>query len=111
MAGRKPRLNVRFSAEAQAELLAIWSWTAELYSERRADRYVEKLLEYVELISENPGAGSPVPEFPGVRRSLYRPRRARFGHIIFFRAVEKELQILHFFHTAQDWQSRMNDVP
>jgi plasmid stabilization system protein ParE len=105
MARKEEPLRVWFSPAARADLLAVWLWNASEYGERRADGYIAYLEANLGKLAASPSLGVPIPEYPGLRRSLVK-RRSR-GHIVFYRVTENRLEILHIYHIAQDWQHKL----
>jgi|CXWL01.1.fsa_nt_gi plasmid stabilization system protein ParE len=106
MAKQPKSLEVVFTTSAWAEWLAIWEWSASQFGVVQADKYLNFLEKTIKTIAQNPDLGILVKEHDRVRRVLAKQRASRYGHIIFYRANAKRLEILHFFHTSQDWQSR-----
>lgn len=104
---RKRALEIRFTPAARADLVGIWHWNAAEYGESRADRYVEFLLNTIERLGAEPLMGAEVSEYPGLRRFLAKRRAKGHGHIVFYRIVEERLEVIHLFHTAQDWRNRL----
>lgn len=109
MARRKRKLEIRFTPASTAELTGIWHWSAEEYGEKRADSYVQFLLEQVRPLSDSPQLGSSVEEFPGLRRIVARRKASGHGHIIVYREKGGNLEVIHIYHTAQDWRNRLED--
>ena len=107
MARKEGQLEVVFTPSARADWVAIWQWNAETYGERRADAYMSFLEAEIVRLATSPGLGPNVPEFPGLRRRLVKRRSRSHGHIVFYRAVDRRLEVIHIFHTAQDWQSKL----
>jgi len=58
-------------------------------------------------LAGSPHLGLVVPEFPGLRRRLVKRRSRGHGHIVFYRVEGFRLEVIHIFHTAQDWQSKL----
>ncbi len=107
MARKQQPLEIVFTAAARADWVAIWQYNATEFGERRADSYIGFLESEIERLAHSPSLGPIVPEFPGLRRRLAKRRSWGHGHIIFYRVKESRLEIIHIYHTAQDWQSKL----
>ncbi|MEQ1934287.1 MAG: type II toxin-antitoxin system RelE/ParE family toxin [Fimbriimonadaceae bacterium] len=103
-------LSIQFTPEARVDWIAIWHWNATTYGERRADKYISFLESEIQRIASQPTIGTLVPEVPGLRRHLAKRRARGHGHIIFYRIVDEQLQVIHIFHTAQDWRGWLNPL-
>ena len=108
MAQETRPLDVFFTPAARADLIAIWEWNAVEHGIRRADSYIAFLERKIVELSEKPALGQPVTEYPGVLRRLAKRRSRSHGHIIFYRVAGARLEVLHIYHTAQDWQSKID---
>jgi len=111
MAKRERKLTVLLTPRAKSDLARIWTWNADRSNDRVADLYVEFLLSQIWQLAEIETQNQKVPgretlSFVIAKKSK---RRNAHGHVIVFRIVEKELQVLHFFHTAQDWQNHIDE--
>lgn len=94
-------MTVVFSPAALVSLDRIWDWNAEQYGADHADRYVAFLPDY--------WAGIPVPRRPGLRYIIIRWTRKGHGHLAVYQTRAGAVEIFEFFHTAQDWQSKLAD--
>lgn len=56
-------------------------------------------------LARNPELGVAVEEFSGLRRRVIKKRSRGHGHIVFYRVTGTQLEVVHVYHTAQDWQS------
>jgi plasmid stabilization system protein ParE len=109
MARRKRALKLEFTATAQADLLAIWDWNASQYGEAHADKYIETLFAAARRLCRSPESGMPIAEFIGLRRYLVKKRSKGHGHFIIYREEGEQLQVLHLYHSAQDWRRKLTD--
>lgn len=107
MARQRQALELHFTPDARADLVGIWQWNANEFGVRRADGYVEFLLTEIEKVAKQPDGCVAVPEFPGLMRKLIKRRSRGNGHIVFFRVRESRLEVIHIYHTAQDWHGRL----
>lgn len=109
MATGKRKLAVRFTPIAQADLGKIWMWNASRYSEKWADDYVAFLKQSALSLSSKYAAGEVVPHRDGLRFIVCRKskRRHSHGHVLVFRVTDVEVQVLHFFHTAENWTGKI----
>lgn len=105
---RTKALTIRLTPAARADLIGIWHWNASKNGEARADAYVDFLLASLDRLAMNPSLGKAVPEYEGLRRYLVKKRSRSHGHIVFYRHDADKLEVIHFYHTAQDWLGRMS---
>ena len=102
-------MNLLFSPESLRSLDAIWLWNAEQHGPDHADRYLTFLLSETRRLITSPLAGSIVPTRPALRYLLLQRRKRRHGHLVVYRQVGQTVQVLDFFHTAQDWQNKLKE--
>jgi len=102
-------LTVTVSPTATAELLDIWRWNADRYGQRHADDYVGFLRNSLQQLPVLHALGQPVTVRPEFRYVLMRRRTKGHGHLAVYRCDDKTIDVLHVFHTAQDWQSILAD--
>jgi plasmid stabilization system protein ParE len=107
MARKERPLEIAFTPSARADWIAIWQWNETEYGESRADSYMAFLEKEIVRLSHSPRLGVDVPEYRGLRRRLVKRRSRGHGHIVFYRVQESHLVVVHIFHTAQDWQSKL----
>lgn len=105
MAGKERPLTVIFTVSARADWIAIWHWNATTWGVRRADSYMAFLEAEIMRLASNLELGIAVEEFPGLRRRVIKKRSRGHGHLVFYRATDSHLEVVHIYHTAQDWQS------
>ncbi len=104
----KEPLEVTFTQGARADLLEVWLWNAETYGQKRADSYLKVLDLAILSLAQSPTLGLEVVEVAGLRRHIVRRRSRAHGHIIFYRIDGPTLVVVHIFHTAQDWRTRLS---
>ncbi len=109
MASQKPPLTVIRSPAAIDELNDIWRWNAERYSLPHADEYLLYLTDSIADLSHDHLAGKTISARPNLRYILVRRRASGHGHVVAYRFDDKEVRILHIFHTAQDWENKLQE--
>lgn len=107
MAGDKPPLTVIRSPAAIDELQEIWQWNARFYSVNHADEYLRFLQDAIANLGSANTKGRQVIGRPDLRYIIVRRRARRHGHVAVYNFNETEVHLLHVFHTAQDWQTRL----
>jgi plasmid stabilization system protein ParE len=106
MAAQKRRPVVRAN-RAQFELADIWRWNADRYGEPHADAYLAFLDRSIEELSVRFASGRPVANRPDLRFILMQQRSKAHGHVAVYRIEPDTIQLLHVFHTAQDWEAKL----
>lgn len=90
--------------KAVEDLSDIWEYTCEVWSENQADKYYYSLLEYCQLLANNPGLGKIYEEVTkdilGCKANL---------HIIFYRKLESKIEIVRILHSRMDLKSRIQE--
>ena len=103
-------LRIVYSRAASNQLREIWDWNAQHYGIEHADNYKSYLTESCRALLADPELGKPVGDpFPKLRRLLIRRRSSGHGHIAIYRISAQQIDILYVFHSAQDWQSKIDD--
>lgn len=100
-------MTIVITAQARKELGLIWDWNAERYSIEHANRYIAFLIGEAEAICDNLGIARPVPRRKGLQYILIRAKPRGHGHVAIFRKKGDVLEIVHYFHTAQNWRKRL----
>ena len=96
-------LEIQITAQARADLLSIWHYSAERFGEPVATEYVELIIENINLLAGNPSLGRGVEEFPEVKRFLVKKKPSSYGHHLFYRVSGQILQVILLVHSAQEW--------
>jgi len=109
MARPKPALKVIVAPEAASDLAEIWRWNAERYSPDHADRYVDLLKQVIYGLDVAHLRGKPVARRPDLRFVLVRRKSRGYGHLVVFRINDVTVDVLHVFHSAQDWPTELSD--
>jgi toxin ParE1/3/4 len=97
MAG-KP--SVLWSPEAVADVTSIWEFYAEAAGASTADRLLRKIHHAVNILEAHPMAGRPREEIEPRLRSL-----ASKPHVIFYRLMDRQLQIVRVLDMRRDIES------
>ena len=74
----------------------IWRYTAEQWSEERADGYYQGIADALADLAAGNSIGIPVDVRPGVQKCLFN------SHAIYFRVSGQTIQILRILHQAMD---------
>lgn len=106
-AERGAALPVVYAPLALQDIDVIWDWNEKTYGPDHALRYVEFLQRHIEALGKNQSRGRVVESRPELRYILIRQRNRGDGHLAVFRVREGAVSVLHIFHTAQDWQSKL----
>jgi plasmid stabilization system protein ParE len=107
MASEQSPLTVIRSPTAIDELHDVWRWNAARYGAAHADAYLRFLKESIAGLGINYVRGKKVSARPGLRYLVIRRRAGGHGHVAVYNFDETEVHILHVFHTAQDWQTKL----
>jgi len=107
MAEKAHELTVSLSLNAQTTLDQIWVWNAEHYGVDHADRYMAFLQAATDKLATEYRSGKPVPTRPAFSYIVIRRRRKGHGHLAVYEVVGDVVHVLDYFHTAQDWQTRI----
>lgn len=100
MAGR-----VRFSPEAEDQLVALYGYIAVATSPVTAERYVSAILDYCESLQTFPLRGILRDDIrPGLRVANYKGRM-----VIAFTAAAAQVNILGVFYGGRDYASLLQD--
>lgn len=89
---------VRLTPEARDDLVRIWLWISG-DDEKRADGFVDELERACESLTPHPSRFPAALDLDGdpIRKRLYR------GHLIFYRILVGEIEVLRIIHGARDW--------
>lgn len=109
MASEKHPLTVTYSRAALRELQEIWQWNADHYSPAHADAYLSFLQHRIDRLSREHDRGRPVGAGFDYRYITILRRPKSHGHIAVYNVDSETVQILHLFHTAQDWRNKIGD--
>jgi toxin ParE1/3/4 len=96
-------MNYFLSVEAEVDLLEIGSYLSQ-FSQEASDRFLENVMETLELLSEQPGMGR--------RRDELRPGLQSFGvedYLIFYRVVRNELEAVRIVSGRRNLEKLFRD--
>ena len=107
MATDKSPLTVIHAPTAVNELHDIWRWNAQQYGVVHADKYLGFLTDAIAKLASMHERGRAVPSRPDLRYIIVRRRAKGHGHVAVYNYDDRELHLLHVFHTAQNWQAQL----
>jgi toxin ParE1/3/4 len=85
--------DVRFSRLAEADLIEIDRYTEGTWGAAQAERYIDGICSFCELLAESPGMGRRW------RRDQPASRRIEHGsHVIFYKQVPGGIAVLRILH-------------
>lgn len=100
---------VRLAEEAEADLSAIYDYSAQLWGIAQADSYDEFLAEVMQGLAENPQIAPLSRDLKNTRIYVARWKNARQGHRIFFIETAEGIIVARILHTAMNWQQHFSD--
>lgn len=109
MASQKIKLIVIRSATAVDELHEIWQWNAQRYSVPHADEYLRFLKTAIDDLAETHTQGRAVSTRLELKYVLMRRKARRHGHVAVYTVDDNAVNILHVFHTAQNWRTKLTE--
>jgi plasmid stabilization system protein ParE len=101
-------LPVVYAAAALKELDEIWDWNEKTYSRDHAAKYISFLEQHIDSLGTRHQKGRVVSNSPELRYIQIRLRNRGHGHVAVYTADDHAVNILHIFHTAQDWQTKLS---
>ncbi len=109
MAKQQKQLAIIYSDTAKRELHQIWCWTYSTFSERQADRYENQIRSFIRSISQSSRSGTVFDSKRAIYYRCMKQKSNRYGHVIVYQIREESFQVLHIFHSAQNWQDELLD--
>ena len=94
----------KLTNKAVDDLTQIWNYTTDRWSENQADKYYQMLLDNFNDVANNPDLGK---NYNGVIESLLGFRAGQ--HIIFYRKIDDEIEIIRILHERMDLKSRIKE--
>lgn len=107
MAGEPGNLTVSLSPAAWQALDEIWNWNLRQYGREHADGYIAFLLDETNKLSTAYSSGRAVPTLRSLSYIVIRRRRKGHGHLAVYELAGEVINVLNFYHTAQDWQGKL----
>ncbi len=108
MASPAPTKPVIIAPKASRQLDEIWYWNLERYGRPHADAYRRFLNDSIAKLATHYKEGKDLPSDHGLRYVLLKRRAKVHGHIVVYRIKDSEIRVLHVFHTAQAWQTKLS---
>ncbi|MEC5174523.1 MULTISPECIES: type II toxin-antitoxin system RelE/ParE family toxin [Chryseobacterium] len=97
--------NYFLTHKAVEDITKIYEYTYEFWSEKQADLYYEELINYFQLLCENPYIGKNYTE---IKSDIYGFTANK--HIIFYRILNTEtIEIERILGTDMDLKNRMKE--
>ena len=90
----------RLTPRAERDLEDIWRYTAEQWSVDQAEKYVDGLIDAMEVLAANPSHGRSAARIrPGYRR------QNGGAHVIFFKPSDNGILVVRILHQRMDFES------
>jgi addiction module RelE/StbE family toxin len=109
MARKPPRLTVDITPNARRDLHSIWDYNCDTYDVDHADRYMDFLADQTKKLRTEYLQGKSVPTRPDYRYRSIRKGRGH-GYVLVYQVVNDAVEVIHYFHTAQDWQGKLEQA-
>lgn len=91
--------------KAVDDLTKIYEYTYEFWSENQAEKYYDEIMNYCQLLAENPNIGKKYQE---IKSELYGFVVNR--HIIFYRILGNlEIEVVRILGAEMDLRNRLKD--
>lgn len=103
----KPK--IRYAHTAQLDLDEIAVWNQKRYWSEHAARYVDYLQSQIEEHCHDDQKSHVVASHPGLLYVMIRRKKSGHGHIAIFQRDDQRINVLHVFHSAQNWQHHLID--
>ena len=98
--------NIRFTEQADTDLLGIYVYTYQTWNEKQAIQYTNGLKDAINKIAENP------ERIGTVDRSAVRPgyRSCRYkSHLVFYRTAGSYVEVVRFLQKRMDIIGHFSD--
>ncbi|MDZ4376197.1 MAG: type II toxin-antitoxin system RelE/ParE family toxin [Phenylobacterium sp.] len=94
--------RVVYAPEAEADLIAIYDWIADMGGPGAAQRFIDEVQDWIEGFDLAGERGSRRDDIrPGLRIVGFRQRIT-----LAFAVVDDEVRVLRIFYAGQDWAGR-----
>ncbi|MEO6232435.1 MAG: type II toxin-antitoxin system RelE/ParE family toxin [Ferruginibacter sp.] len=97
-------LKVIFKEQAIFDLEDIWLYTLHTWSLTQADRYHSMIVKEIDFLAAHPSSGKNQHHI----RAGYRSSKIK-SHVIFYRILDNELEIIRILHERMDIPNRLKD--
>ena len=106
--------RVRWTAHAEADFIAIATWTVDNFGNKQAERYLSRVSSVVEALCDGPDhvLGRVRDDLaPGVR-TLHARRDGRpLRHFVVYRVVDEEtIEVLRLLHDRMELPRHLDDL-
>lgn len=93
----------KLTNKAVADISKIWEYTFEVWPEKQADNYYDRLIANCAEIAKNPDLGK---NYNGISKQLLGLKANR--HIIFYRTLDENyVEITRILHERMDLKKRI----
>lgn len=106
MARQPPRLTLVVTPNAQRDLRGLWRYTADNHGQAKADAYIDLLDQETVKLETDYFRGRSAAKGSDVRHITVRKGQGH-GHVVVYRIVCETVEVLRYFHTAQDWKGNI----
>ena len=103
-----PILPVIYADIALKEIDEIADWNEKTYGRDHARRYCTFLEGRIDDLGSSYAKGRIVGVRPDLRYIIIRRRNHGHGHVAVYSFDHKSVNVLHVFHTAQNWEPRVS---
>ena len=110
MARVPSRLTVVYSSQSLHDPGEIWDWNAEEYGVQHADNYVSFLRRQTFKLASSTNPGRQIESADHFRYHVIKRRSRGYGHVVVFSIGPENLFVLRYFHTAQDWETKLDQT-
>jgi toxin ParE1/3/4 len=90
------------SPRARADLDEIWSYTMQRWGVDQAERYLRRIAEAVDLITENPDLGRNCDH---VRQGYQKYPVG--SHVLFYRQIQDMIDVVRILHRQMDFDRHL----
>ena len=94
--------RVALKPRAQADLGAIWDYTAERWGLEQAESYTRQLWKHIQAVANSPSIGRDCEEV----RAGYRQYPSG-SHVLFYRLTDDGIEIVRILHERMDYERHM----
>jgi plasmid stabilization system protein ParE len=103
-------MKIIITPTAYQDLEEIWRWNAKNYDKLHADEYLAFLNQGIDGLVSFHSRGIRLRKQSDLQYFLLRRKSSGHGHIVVYRCTANEIIVKHLFHTAEDWQSKAEEL-